>query len=78
MSANPTTRTERPAPSRAAGRRRRATMTVTEAAEVLGVSRSTAYELVRSGDLPALRLGRRIVVPEHAIDDLLDSARRSA
>lgn len=53
-------------------------MTVTEAAEVLGVSRSTAYELVRSGDLPALRLGRRIVVPEHALDELLDSARHSA
>ncbi len=51
----------------------RATMTVTDAARVLGISRSTAYELVRSGTLPALRLGRRIVVPTHALSDLLNS-----
>lgn len=54
---------------------RRATMTVTEAAETLGISRSTAYELVRVGTLPALRLGRRLVVPTHALEALLDSPR---
>ena len=53
----------------------RATVTVTEAAHVLGVSRSTAYELVHAGTLPALRLGRRIVVPTRALEELLDSAR---
>ena len=47
------------------------TYTVTEAAAVLGVSRSTAYECVRSGDLRAIRLGRRLVVPKSAITDLL-------
>ncbi|MCP4967116.1 MAG: helix-turn-helix domain-containing protein [bacterium] len=52
----------------------RATLTVTEAAEVLGISRSSAYELVQSGGLPALRLGRRLVVPTHALEALLDSA----
>jgi excisionase family DNA binding protein len=39
------------------------TLTVEQAAEVLGVGRSTAYELVRSGDLTCIRLRRRIVVP---------------
>jgi excisionase family DNA binding protein len=39
------------------------TLTVEQAAEVLGVGRSTAYELVRSGDLKSIRLRRRIVVP---------------
>ncbi len=53
----------------------RRTVTVTEAASILGISRSTAYELVRTGGLPSLRLGRRIVVPTHALIDLLDSAR---
>ena len=38
-------------------------LTVTEAGNLLGVGRSTAYELVRSGDLASLRLRRRIVVP---------------
>ena len=39
------------------------TLTVEQAAEVLGVGRSTANELVRSGDLKCIRLRRRIVVP---------------
>ena len=47
------------------------TYTVSEAAAVLGVSRSTAYECVRSGDLRAIRLGRRLVVPKSAITELL-------
>ena len=50
------------------------TMTVTEAARVLGISRTTAYECVHTGDLPALRLGGRIVVPTKAIEDLLERA----
>ena len=39
------------------------TLTVEQAGKVLGIGRSTAYELVRSGDLKAIRLRRRIVVP---------------
>ena len=54
--------------------RRPRTMSVTEAAEVLGISRTTAYECVHTGALPALRLGGRIVVPTQALEDLLASA----
>lgn len=39
------------------------TVTVEEAAKLLGIGRSTAYELVHTGDIPSLRLGRRLVVP---------------
>jgi excisionase family DNA binding protein len=39
------------------------TVTVEQAAKLLGIGRSTAYELVQAGDIPSLRLGRRIVVP---------------
>jgi len=39
------------------------TVTVEQAAEVLGIGRSTAYELVRTGGLACIRLRRRIVVP---------------
>jgi excisionase family DNA binding protein len=39
------------------------TLTVEQTAKLLGIGRSTAYELVRTGDIPSLRLGRRIVVP---------------
>ena len=41
----------------------RLTLTVTEAAELLGISRALAYELAARGELPVLRLGRRIVIP---------------
>ena len=37
------------------------TFTVSEAARVLGISRTTAYECVRTGELRAVRLGRRLV-----------------
>ena len=52
----------------------RRALTVTEAAEMLGISRALAYELVSRGDIPALRLGRRLVVPRKAIDAMLDTA----
>jgi excisionase family DNA binding protein len=41
----------------------RLVVTVTEAAELLGISRGLAYELARVGQLPSLRLGRRLLVP---------------
>jgi excisionase family DNA binding protein len=50
-------------------------MSVEEASEALGISRSLAYELVRRGELPSLRLGRRIVVPVRALEDLVEHVR---
>lgn len=49
----------------------RMTLTVEEAARLLGVSRALAYELVRDGEIPSLRLRRRIVIPRTVIDALL-------
>jgi excisionase family DNA binding protein len=43
------------------------TLTVEQTAKLLGIGRSTAYELVRTGDIPSLRLGRRILVPSSYI-----------
>ena len=51
-----------------------ATMTVSQTAVVLGISRWSAYECVREGSIPSIRLGRRIVVPRRAIDELLATA----
>jgi excisionase family DNA binding protein len=45
--------------------------TVGEAAQVLGISRSHAYELVARGELAHLRLGRRVLVPKRAVLTLL-------
>jgi excisionase family DNA binding protein len=47
------------------------TYTVDQAAALLGISRSHAYACVKSGDLPALRFKRRLVIPARAIEALL-------
>jgi excisionase family DNA binding protein len=47
------------------------TLTVDEAAALIGVSRSTAYDLVATAELPTVRLRRRILVPASALAELL-------
>lgn len=50
---------------------RRATITVEEAAELLGIGRTAAYQAARRGQLPTCRLGRRLLVPVPALIELL-------
>ncbi|HEX2064809.1 MAG TPA: excisionase family DNA-binding protein [Acidimicrobiales bacterium] len=50
------------------------TYSISEAANVLGVSDDLVYELVERKELPCLRLGRRRVIPRRAIDLILDQA----
>lgn len=52
----------------------RRTYTVEEAAEILGISRTTAYECIKSGEIPSLRFRRRIVIPAHAIEAMMSAA----
>ena len=54
----------------------RLVLTVDEAAYLLNISRGLAYELVARGELPAIRLGRRIVIPRVAMEELLGTAIR--
>jgi excisionase family DNA binding protein len=54
----------------------RLVFTVDEAAYLLNISRSLAYELIARGELPALRLGRRIVIPRVTLEELLETALR--
>lgn len=49
----------------------RVVLTVAEAGRLLGISRNSAYEAVRRGELPAVRIGRRLIVPKAALDRLL-------
>ena len=55
----------------------RLTLTVEEAAEVLGVSRDIAYRAIETGQIPSLRLGRRIVIPTAKLLDLLGAGTHS-
>ena len=45
--------------------------TVAEAAEVLGIGRSTAYDLVLLGELDAVRVGRRWLVRPSTLEKIL-------
>jgi excisionase family DNA binding protein len=47
------------------------TMTVEAAARELGISRNTAYECARTGQIPTVRLGRRLLVPRAALEAML-------
>lgn len=47
------------------------TITVTRVAELLGVARGTAYQAVRAGAIPSLRIGRRILIPTAKVLTLL-------
>ena len=50
----------------------RLTMTVEQAGEALGISRATAYMLARTGGIPTIRLGRRLVVPKIQFERMLE------
>ena len=49
------------------------TISVESAAELLGISRGLAYEMVRQKKIPALHFGRIIRVPRYALESLLNA-----
>jgi excisionase family DNA binding protein len=50
------------------------TVSVVEAGRLLGYSRNTAYEAIRRGELPVIRLGRKMRVSRVVIERLLSGA----
>jgi excisionase family DNA binding protein len=50
------------------------TMTVEDAAAALGIGRTSAYAAIARGELPCIRIGRRVVVPRPAMERLLTGA----
>jgi excisionase family DNA binding protein len=46
--------------------------TVPEAAKMLGISRNYAYELVRTGQLPYVKFGKRLLIPRIQLEKMLD------
>ena len=49
----------------------RQALSIEEAAIELGIGRTTAYQAARRGELPVLRIRRRMVVPRAALARLL-------
>ena len=50
------------------------TLTVEQAGRELGISRSLAYAAAQSGEIPTLRIGRRLIVPRAAFERMLAQA----
>ena len=50
----------------------RSTFSVEEAGEICGISRPSAYAAAKNGTLPTVRIGRRRIVPRHALERMLD------
>jgi len=51
----------------------RLTLTVSEAAKILGISRGLAYQMVKMGKIPSVSFGKRVLVPRSALEKLLEA-----
>ena len=50
------------------------TMSVDEAAVRLGIGRNSAYEAAKRGELPTIKVGKRILVLRAVLERMLDGA----
>lgn len=50
------------------------TLNVPEAGKLLGISRAQAYLMAKTGQIPTIKLGRRVVVPKSALEKMLETA----
>lgn len=48
------------------------TLSVPEAAKILGIGIAHAYRMVNSGEIPAIRVGKRWLIPKKALDTMLE------
>lgn len=47
---------------------------VEQAASILGIGRNSAYRAISMGQIPSIKIGKRICVPRKAIERLIDKA----
>ena len=55
-------------------RSKRRVITVKETSEKLDLSLNATYQAIRAGQIPAIRIGRRWLVPDHALEQMLANA----
>jgi excisionase family DNA binding protein len=53
----------------------RRTYDIEEAARLLGIGRNQGYEAARRGDIPTIKMGKRLLVPKAALDRLLEGGK---
>jgi excisionase family DNA binding protein len=57
---------------KAEGGTARLTLNVEEAGRLLGLSRGAAYQAAKTGEIPVIRIGGRVLVPRVQLDQLLE------
>lgn len=50
------------------------TLTVQDTAQMLGLSRNSVYQGVLTGEIPHVKVGKRILIPRAALERMLESA----
>jgi excisionase family DNA binding protein len=48
------------------------TLSIDEVARALGINRGSAYQAAATGEIPTIRIGRRLLVPKAAFERLLE------
>jgi excisionase family DNA binding protein len=48
-------------------------LTVCEVAKILRLGKMSVYEAVSRGEIPYIRIGRRILIPRNALERMLDN-----
>lgn len=56
----------------------RLTYKIEEAGTLLGIGRNGAYEAARRGEIPTIKIGRRLLVPKAALEALLAGKGKAA
>ena len=54
----------------------RRTYTVLQAARLAGIGKNSMYESARHGEVPVIRIGKRLLIPKAAFDRLLENGRK--
>ena len=52
----------------------RLTMTVLEASRLLGLSRNSTYQGILAGEIPHIKVGKRILIPKATLEKMLAGA----
>jgi excisionase family DNA binding protein len=56
----------------------RLTFSVKEAAQLLGLSKNSAYQGILTGEIPHIKIGKRILIPRNALERFLNGYENEA
>ena len=54
----------------------RLTLSVSEAAKVLGIGRNLCYDRIKTGEIPVIKIGKRLLIPRHALHKMLEGPKK--